>query len=771
MPPQSISTWNGNDINSASLRATLVNGMAAPGANVVFIEQPNADAVLAGTYTVEKRNLDLHIRVLDYANRKALREQLMLWFKRGTRGLLVGRFDDGADYQMDCQVGAALEQSVDDSMVFIAHLESGATAWRAVTADTDTWSPSGASSNKVITVGGTDETMLSISLTSVTAPAGVYLYQNIAQLINTPGIAHGLKACCIVLDTAALVTAGKVKADLSDLRIIDAGVSLPRYISDANTDHTHIWFVVNMAAGQTLTLNPGVAQIETATATGTITLAGNAQVVVTAAGMTGSPKTFNVAVALNDTAAQWATKVKNALAADGAVTARFAVSVTNNRISLTRLVAAVNDSTLNIALANGTCTGITAAPTSSNTQAGSAYSIAGAGNITSIEWEVSTATKRALAALPQTFIVVHGTEWMQCKKTATSLVNCKTTVVKREAFGTVMQAHAGGDVFSYIQHPLVMYYGNEAATDPSTGVATYNNNLPLFDLAASDMTQATWLATSLFYVAGATTRPGAWTPFMSRLGANSKYYAFKGAATSGDPALGSKAAAYLAGSWKSDTVSIGWKFGAPGGIRRITCTGRKYRSGTNWPATAELQCSANGSDWTTVFSEATPSSAASFQNWSAHTNVDIDNTSKMLRLILAGVSGAVANSYQLFEALTFITYWTTANIPSLTLLGEQSNHHLAVRLNNVATAGVKSVDDSIDLEYPMKLAKEMVIDGEAHTLTYEGVNAHGAMNLDDESRTVFIRLLPGSNSLTLSSLQGVNMGSLTGALSWYKRRL
>lgn len=127
----------------------------------------------------------------------------------------------------------------------------------------------------------------------------------------------------------------------------------------------------------------GVAQVETATAVGTITLAGNATVVVTAAGMTGSPKTISVPVALNDTAAQWAAKVRTALAADTAVAALFDVSGTSASIILTRKptktytigvtsvpLYAANDSTLNISLDNGTCTGITTAATSANTTAG-----------------------------------------------------------------------------------------------------------------------------------------------------------------------------------------------------------------------------------------------------------------------------------------------------------------------------------------------------------------------------------------------------------------
>jgi hypothetical protein len=119
----------------------------------------------------------------------------------------------------------------------------------------------------------------------------------------------------------------------------------------------------------------GTAQIETATAAGTVSASGNASVVVTAAGMTGSPKTIAVAVTNGDTAATWASKVRTALAADTAVSALFTVGGTTTAISLTRKANAVgffpaNDSTLNIALSTGTASGITTAATSANTTAG-----------------------------------------------------------------------------------------------------------------------------------------------------------------------------------------------------------------------------------------------------------------------------------------------------------------------------------------------------------------------------------------------------------------
>lgn len=127
------------------------------------------------------------------------------------------------------------------------------------------------------------------------------------------------------------------------------------------------------------TYSAGTAQVETATAAGTITASGNASVVVTAAGMTGSPKTISVAVTNGDTAATWAGKVRTALAADTAVDALFTVGGSTTAISLTRKTSSLgflpaNDATLNIALDNGTCTGITTAATSANTTAGVASS-------------------------------------------------------------------------------------------------------------------------------------------------------------------------------------------------------------------------------------------------------------------------------------------------------------------------------------------------------------------------------------------------------------
>jgi hypothetical protein len=129
----------------------------------------------------------------------------------------------------------------------------------------------------------------------------------------------------------------------------------------------------------------GVAQVETATivAASGATSNGNLALVVTAAGMAGSPLTVNVALttAAHTTAALIAESCRETLAANTTVAALFAVGGTSAAITLTRkpdLTFTVpggtlnlypdNDSALNILIP--TALGVTGAASSTDTTAG-----------------------------------------------------------------------------------------------------------------------------------------------------------------------------------------------------------------------------------------------------------------------------------------------------------------------------------------------------------------------------------------------------------------
>lgn len=118
----------------------------------------------------------------------------------------------------------------------------------------------------------------------------------------------------------------------------------------------------------------GVAQVEEATVTGTITLSGNATVVVTSARLPGGAQTYQVPVLVSDTADVVENKIRAFLNADSVFAIHFTAAedlAFLNRFRVTAKHAAADDATFNISVDNGTCTGLTATPTSTVITAGS----------------------------------------------------------------------------------------------------------------------------------------------------------------------------------------------------------------------------------------------------------------------------------------------------------------------------------------------------------------------------------------------------------------
>jgi hypothetical protein len=121
-----------------------------------------------------------------------------------------------------------------------------------------------------------------------------------------------------------------------------------------------------------------VAQVETATAAGTITTAGNAKVTVTTA-LLEAAEEVDVPVLEGDDASDIAEAIRTALEANENIAAHFDVSGATDKVILTAKVPAANDATLNIAIADGSgegaSAGVTAAASSANTTAGVPYDI------------------------------------------------------------------------------------------------------------------------------------------------------------------------------------------------------------------------------------------------------------------------------------------------------------------------------------------------------------------------------------------------------------
>jgi MYXO-CTERM domain-containing protein len=135
------------------------------------------------------------------------------------------------------------------------------------------------------------------------------------------------------------------------------------------------------------TFNHTIRSVSTArravsvTANGTIGTAGNALVVLTDAGLTGSPITLNVAVAAGDTADVWAPKIATALAANTTIAARYAPTSSGFIITLTYAAGVDDTSVATLSLSTGTASGITAATSVTSDASATVRTIAGSAGI------------------------------------------------------------------------------------------------------------------------------------------------------------------------------------------------------------------------------------------------------------------------------------------------------------------------------------------------------------------------------------------------------
>jgi len=206
------------------------------------------------------------------------------------------------------------------------------------------------------------------------------------MILNTSRSIHGIssRASTIGPRTSSAVQIG-ANNSTTDYTTADVAYAI-QAVHAGSSDVLALNLLTNDITGSTSWV-AGAAQVETATVTAAsgITGNGNATVTVTAAGMTGSPKAISVALttAAHTSATLIATAIAAGLNADVDYSALFTATSSAATVITTRKptsshtvpggtleLYAANDATLNVALANGTCTGITTAATSANTTAG-----------------------------------------------------------------------------------------------------------------------------------------------------------------------------------------------------------------------------------------------------------------------------------------------------------------------------------------------------------------------------------------------------------------
>jgi hypothetical protein len=641
-----ILSFDGFSLNNANFSAYGTGIRKPPDAKPVFIEVPMSDAVYSGMYTMDVRSVPMTVVINDWQNRYELESQLKEALKPGREGTLKGRFAGTLqEYQINCVVQSIIPDTKKDG-IFTVIMQSGESCWRTTELFSDEWEITASGDTKTINVGGYSPTRLNLQVTPTGLPASGWVYQRLYQLTNKPDYAYGLRPWCIEIDTATLVTAGKMQADCDDIKLVIDGIEAKRWIADANTSATKVWTNLNISEGYSLTL-------------------------------------------------------------------------------------------------------LTAIPSS--------------GSITEIKLEKTSNNRSALKSMATKGIVAHGTEWLQY--TGIDTKKYKLTGVTRAVHNTSMQSHSEGDTFAWIEHAIYVLYGNSAAEDPSTAYDTYDDEKPLFDLSASDNETWVYTAATKFYDPDKPKRTGAWTYSKTATGTDSEYYEESEEVEGGDPAMGAKITTwYKGGKEQKEKAIIAWSMNHAGGFASVSMTGQKYRSTSLWPATTaiELQrANSKAKRFYSVWDEPTPSAE---DTWEAITHADAAISSEMpnIRFVFEGTLSATEGAECMFEVLTTTVEFVAANQPTGTLGDETENYFLSAEIENLTN------EQKILLTVPMKLDRSLILDGEEYEITYDGADAYSSLELDDESRSIWLELDTGDNELKIT---GDDVGNIDIVLSWYERRM
>jgi hypothetical protein len=740
-----VKTFDGHNINDGSnYRAAIVNTNMLPQAKPVFIEQMRSDAVDSGAWTVDVGTLAVYIRIMNRANINTLAAQLKNWFKRGTRGDLVVTFlDESKDFLKTCRV-VNVTPDADSDDVWVAQLQTGATAWRAVSASTYTWNLSGTGGTRTEALPATDdETRLSVSFEASGLPTVGYLYQRLYRLAPPSGVSYGVRPWQVVMDTAALVGDTSKSNQINQVGgITNSATTIP----------------IDTAVGGGLPAK-GLGYVDTEQ----IAWTGNSGTQLTGVtrglhGTTAATHADNAVIKLSHMQAD----CNDLRVFLGDVeTRRWIVSPNNASTKIWFIVDLKTGFRLTLASA-----------------------LDGSSNYTSLQFTANATHQQMIAVMPDEGIVYHGTEWISYR--GRDAVGCKLLNPTRGILSTTKQAHSVSDTFDYLPAAVKIVYGNSGVEDPAAGDIYYDETKPVFDLASSDNTQWVYSASTVFYDPLNTNRPGAWQQSIARTGNTSGLYNYtQDGVSPAAPAMGMKIAAWLNGTvWQFENATMAWQFNSAGGIQEISATGQTYRNSGGYPVVAALQyqqlvtttitstvrrkkravnttSQISSLQWLSAWNENSPASISTWTAWT-HSTVSVPTATTWVRFALSGVLQAMADAMAALEVLTLTVKFTTANIPSGLLLSETSNYQLDIQMINNTTG------ESFTVFFPMRTGVGFVIDGEAYMVTYEGVNAHEAMTLNDESRDAFMRLVAGNNDLQVIS---TDLGSLTGTLTYYRRRL
>lgn len=265
-----VSTWDGNSINDGTnYRAALVNRPGFPPVQSRSIGRSQALSV-PGQLTYGDLSIELQIFVEDTENLSAKVKDLSVMFdpRDNVSKKLVITDPDGSNPRYikarainmitipgTGRVGFRVPLMVDG----LGDVDG---RFRRETADTDTWAVTASGQTNTVSVSGEDDAYPVIEITPTAAKSVGFQYKRFIALNWRAAIGQESYPVDITkdsLDTATLISGGKMQADGDDLRVYRDGAEIDRWLDGINTSTTKVWVNLDFAPAGAGTLAASLA--------------------------------------------------------------------------------------------------------------------------------------------------------------------------------------------------------------------------------------------------------------------------------------------------------------------------------------------------------------------------------------------------------------------------------------------------------------------------------------------------------------------------------
>lgn len=261
-------SFDGHNINDGTTyTAGLLSGAewGLPGVDVNTMEPLGNWPQLTGISRPTK-SIFLLVRIVA-SDVRTNRDQLLRWFDpedETAKKFIVENLDGSEDRYVYaiCKSCVPFHQGDTPSRkaFVITLVKDGDVRWRIDPAAWDTWNITATGQTRVINNGGSDEAYPTFKIKPTGGMASDWAYKVWCPVIWKLGSSQADYPILIVAnagwDTATLVTASKMQADMDDLRVwVDGAEELNRWIGNPNAANTKVWINLNWQTEQYTQIN------------------------------------------------------------------------------------------------------------------------------------------------------------------------------------------------------------------------------------------------------------------------------------------------------------------------------------------------------------------------------------------------------------------------------------------------------------------------------------------------------------------------------------